>query len=213
MQSVIVAVEYVVFCKMSALQLTLYKHLLSSHLVKSCLHRSTTISPHLVCIGALRKLCNSPSFIYEAAQTSSATATAQVAGGEQQVRQDPRPLRCSTGVYVWGQWMTHCNGRGHVIHKRKIAWLMPDSTSTILPCVEMLRPAFIVSSLSYCSRALRVVWKDGVESVYPSTWLRSTVRDERFFNQSSLMYEPNHLSFASSSNAALKQAAVKNSKL
>ena len=52
---------------MSSLQSTLYKHLLNSSLVKSCFRRSTKFSPHLICIGALKKLCNSPSFIYEAA--------------------------------------------------------------------------------------------------------------------------------------------------
>ena len=67
-----IAVENVVFCKMSTLQSVLYKHLLGSHLVKSCLRHSTTFSPHLVCIGALKKLCNSPSFIYEAAAIAGA---------------------------------------------------------------------------------------------------------------------------------------------
>ena len=67
-----VAVENVIFCKMSTLQLALYKHLLGSHLVRSCLRRSATFSPHLVCIGALKKLCNSPSFIYEAAAIAGA---------------------------------------------------------------------------------------------------------------------------------------------
>jgi len=72
----------------------------------------------------------------------------------------------------------------------------------------MLRAAFVVNSLSHCSCALRVLWKDGAESVYPSTWLRSTVRDERFFNQTSLMYEASHLSFAASTDATLKNASV-----
>ena len=67
-----VPVENVVFCKMSSLQRILYKHLLGSHLVKSCLRRSTTFSPHLVCIGALKKLCNSPCFIYQAAAVAGA---------------------------------------------------------------------------------------------------------------------------------------------
>ena len=59
---------------MSFLQLTLYKHLLNSQLVKSCVRRSTNFSPHLICIGALKKICNSPKFIYEAAQTSAIVA-------------------------------------------------------------------------------------------------------------------------------------------
>lgn len=67
-----ITVENVVLCKMSPLQSMLYKHLLGSHLVKSCLRRSTTFSPHLVCIGALKKLCNSPCFIYQAAAVAGA---------------------------------------------------------------------------------------------------------------------------------------------
>ena len=77
----------------------------------------------------------------------------------------------------------------------------------------MLRSSFIVNSLSHCSRALRVLWKDGVECVYPSTWLRSTVRDERFFDQKGLMYEASHLQFTSSPDSTLKHAGVTKSEL
>lgn len=77
----------------------------------------------------------------------------------------------------------------------------------------MLRPSFVVNSVSHCSRALRVIWKDGVESVYPSTWLRSTVRDEKFFNQTSLMYEASHLPFAASSDTTLKHVTVSKGEL
>ena len=70
------AVENVVFCHMSSLQLSLYQHLLGSRLFKSCLRSKTSTSsgfpghqfpPHLVCIGALKKLCNTPALIYAAA--------------------------------------------------------------------------------------------------------------------------------------------------
>lgn len=59
---------------MSSLQLTLYKHLLNSQLVKSCVRHSTNFSQHLICIGALKKLCNFPGFVYEAVQTSAIIA-------------------------------------------------------------------------------------------------------------------------------------------
>ena len=64
--TVIPSVESVVFCKMAPLQLTLYQHLLRSGLVQACLRRSSNFSPHLVCIGALKKLCNCPSLIHSA---------------------------------------------------------------------------------------------------------------------------------------------------
>lgn len=64
-------VENVVFCRMSSLQLSLYKHLLSSHVVRSCLHTPASsdhaFPPHLLCIAALKKLCNSPSLVHAAA--------------------------------------------------------------------------------------------------------------------------------------------------
>ncbi|XP_030847505.1 DNA repair and recombination protein RAD54B isoform X1 [Strongylocentrotus purpuratus] len=66
-------VETVVFCKPSALQLRLYQHLLRSPLIRSCLSRgyassASAGSPHLVCIGALKKLCNDPSLLYQASR-------------------------------------------------------------------------------------------------------------------------------------------------
>ncbi|XP_063965132.1 DNA repair and recombination protein RAD54B-like [Lytechinus pictus] len=64
-------VETVVFCQPSSLQLQLYHHLLRSPLIRSCLSRGYTASagsPHLVCIGALKKLCNDPSLLYQASK-------------------------------------------------------------------------------------------------------------------------------------------------
>ena len=69
-------VDNIVFCRMTNLQLSLYKHLLNSRLVKSCLCSGSYSSsnhqfpPHLVCIGVLKKLCNSPGLIYEGAVES-----------------------------------------------------------------------------------------------------------------------------------------------
>jgi len=62
-------VESVVFCRPSLLQLSLYRHLLMSRVVRSCLTSySLGGSRHLVCIGALKKLCNDPSLIYSQCQ-------------------------------------------------------------------------------------------------------------------------------------------------
>lgn len=57
------------FCRPSLLQLSLYRHLLTSRVVRSCLtSHSSGGSRHLVCIGALKKLCNDPSLIYSHCQ-------------------------------------------------------------------------------------------------------------------------------------------------
>ncbi|XP_022085624.1 DNA repair and recombination protein RAD54B-like [Acanthaster planci] len=65
-------VETVVFCKPSPLQLLLYQWLLSSRVLRSCLTASSQYaeasfsSPHLVCITALKKLCNHPGLLHQA---------------------------------------------------------------------------------------------------------------------------------------------------
>uniref|UniRef100_H2ZU90 RAD54 homolog B n=1 Tax=Latimeria chalumnae TaxID=7897 RepID=H2ZU90_LATCH len=48
----------------AALQLQLYCKLLTSHAVRSCLLGAVESSPHLVCIGALKKLCNHPLLLF-----------------------------------------------------------------------------------------------------------------------------------------------------
>lgn len=58
----------------------------------------------------------------------------------------------------------------------------------------MLRTSFSVRALSHTPRLLRVRWGDGVESTYPSTWLRSSVRDLQFFDKS-YEYHPEHSAF------------------
>ncbi|XP_075682028.1 DNA repair and recombination protein RAD54B isoform X2 [Rhinoderma darwinii] len=61
-------VESIVFCKPSTFQLEIYRKLLNSRLIKCCLQGSGEGSPHLVCIGALKKLCNHPCLLYKTIQ-------------------------------------------------------------------------------------------------------------------------------------------------
>ncbi|XP_045214177.2 DNA repair and recombination protein RAD54B-like [Mercenaria mercenaria] len=56
--------DIVLFCRPTALQLTLYQQLLRCQLIRSCLSGSMSGSPHLICIAALKQLCNHPSLIY-----------------------------------------------------------------------------------------------------------------------------------------------------
>ncbi|KAL4240145.1 DNA repair and recombination protein rad54b [Mactra antiquata] len=56
--------EIVLFCGMSDLQLRLYQQLLRCQLIRSCLSGSLSRSPHLICIAALKQLCNHPCLIY-----------------------------------------------------------------------------------------------------------------------------------------------------
>ncbi|KAK3089624.1 hypothetical protein FSP39_005167 [Pinctada imbricata] len=59
--------DIVVFCKPSELQLRLYQALLGGRIFRSCLAGRLDGSPHLICIGALKQLCNHPSLIYDKA--------------------------------------------------------------------------------------------------------------------------------------------------
>ncbi|EDO39293.1 predicted protein [Nematostella vectensis] len=61
-------VEMVVFCRPAHLQVTLYRHLLTSRFLRGCLRASCPSSTHLECIGALKKLCNHPTLLYSASQ-------------------------------------------------------------------------------------------------------------------------------------------------
>ncbi|XP_014664891.1 PREDICTED: DNA repair and recombination protein RAD54B-like [Priapulus caudatus] len=76
-------VEMVVFCQPSTLQLSIYRQLLQSRAVKSCLKQyDTDGSCHLVCISALKKLCNHPMLVHQAAlQTDAAEERAVVTEG------------------------------------------------------------------------------------------------------------------------------------
>ncbi|XP_067392591.1 DNA repair and recombination protein RAD54B-like isoform X2 [Emydura macquarii macquarii] len=59
-------IESILFCRPTALQLELYRKLLSSRIVRSCLQGVLENSPHLICIGALKKLCNHPCLLFKA---------------------------------------------------------------------------------------------------------------------------------------------------
>ncbi|XP_076344572.1 DNA repair and recombination protein RAD54B-like [Tachypleus tridentatus] len=63
-------VEYVVFCRPTELQLALYQQILTSRVLQRCLSlRGGAEDPsHLVCISALRKLCNHPHLLYKRAK-------------------------------------------------------------------------------------------------------------------------------------------------
>lgn len=56
--------EIVLFCRPSLLQLLIYRQLLCCRMIKSCLMGQFDGSPHLICIGALKQLCNHPGLIY-----------------------------------------------------------------------------------------------------------------------------------------------------
>ncbi|XP_028624664.1 DNA repair and recombination protein RAD54B [Grammomys surdaster] len=57
-------IENVVFCRPGALQIELYRKLLSSQSVRFCLQGLLENSAHLICIGALKKLCNHPCLLF-----------------------------------------------------------------------------------------------------------------------------------------------------
>ncbi|XP_040849323.1 DNA repair and recombination protein RAD54B [Ochotona curzoniae] len=61
-------IENVVFCRPGALQVELYRKLLNSQAVRFCLQGLSENSPHLLCIGALKKLCNHPSLLFNSAK-------------------------------------------------------------------------------------------------------------------------------------------------
>ncbi|NXA45483.1 RA54B protein, partial [Nothocercus julius] len=58
--------ESIIFCQPTVLQLELYRKLLNSRVIRSCLQGRLENSPHLVCIGALKKLCNHPCLLFKA---------------------------------------------------------------------------------------------------------------------------------------------------
>ncbi|NWH64590.1 RA54B protein, partial [Geococcyx californianus] len=63
--------ESIIFCRPTALQLELYRKLLSSPVIRSCLQGRLENSPHLICIGALKKLCNHPCLLFKAIKEKS----------------------------------------------------------------------------------------------------------------------------------------------
>lgn len=71
-------VDIVVFCKPSPLQLRLYRKLLDSRLIRSCLSGTYSGSPHLVCIAALKKLCNHPALLHRNAEEAAENTAAKL---------------------------------------------------------------------------------------------------------------------------------------
>ncbi|NWW53625.1 RA54B protein, partial [Pedionomus torquatus] len=63
--------ESIIFCRPTALQLELYRKLLSSRVIRSCLQGRLENTPHLICIGALKKLCNHPCLLFKAIKEKS----------------------------------------------------------------------------------------------------------------------------------------------
>ncbi|XP_064247839.1 DNA repair and recombination protein RAD54B isoform X2 [Passer domesticus] len=63
--------ESIIFCRPTALQLELYRKLLGSRVITSCLQGRLENSPHLICIGALKKLCNHPCLLFKAIKEKS----------------------------------------------------------------------------------------------------------------------------------------------
>lgn len=79
--TVYLSVELVLFCQPSDLQLSLYKQLLSSRTVRSCISCTDTAA-HLTCISALKKLCNHPALLFaRAGEDSENTDTGQLEVG------------------------------------------------------------------------------------------------------------------------------------
>jgi len=65
------AVDVVLFCALTELQLQLYRALLRSRAVKSCLHTADS-AQHLRCISALKKLCNHAQLLHAVSVEASA---------------------------------------------------------------------------------------------------------------------------------------------
>ncbi|XP_046370032.2 DNA repair and recombination protein RAD54B-like [Haliotis rufescens] len=56
-------VELVIFCQASRLQLCLYHQFLQCRLMRRCLSGNVEGAPHLICIAALKQLCNHPNLV------------------------------------------------------------------------------------------------------------------------------------------------------
>lgn len=68
-------IENVVFCRPGALQIELYRKLLDSQAVRFCLQGLSESSPHLLCIGALKKLCNHPCLLFSSAKEKESSSS------------------------------------------------------------------------------------------------------------------------------------------
>nr|XP_006815167.1 PREDICTED: DNA repair and recombination protein RAD54B [Saccoglossus kowalevskii] len=76
-------VESVVFCRPSKLQLKVYNQLISSSIIRSVLTSSYNGMTHLLCLSALKKLCNHPVFVYRHAKLQDETCV----DGEENVQE------------------------------------------------------------------------------------------------------------------------------
>ncbi|XP_077577134.1 DNA repair and recombination protein RAD54B isoform X1 [Stigmatopora nigra] len=56
--------DWTLFCRPSPLQQEIYKHLLSHRIFRACIQSSMQTHTHLVCITALKKLCNHPALLH-----------------------------------------------------------------------------------------------------------------------------------------------------
>ena len=77
------AVDVVLFCALTELQLQVYRSLIRSRAITSCLH-SADSAQHLRCISALKKLCNHAQLLHAVASTHASSAA-----------DDPEVLRSS----------------------------------------------------------------------------------------------------------------------
>ncbi|XP_047385155.1 DNA repair and recombination protein RAD54B isoform X2 [Sciurus carolinensis] len=68
-------IENVVFCRPGALQIELYQKLLNSQAVRFCLQGLLENSSHLICIGALKKLCNHPCLLFNSLKEKEHSST------------------------------------------------------------------------------------------------------------------------------------------
>ncbi|GAB1599245.1 DNA repair and recombination protein RAD54B-like [Argonauta hians] len=64
-------VELVIFCRPSILQLTIYRQILSSQLIRRFLAGHYDGPTHLISIAALKKLCNHPGLLYQSLSNDS----------------------------------------------------------------------------------------------------------------------------------------------
>lgn len=74
----------------------------------------------------------------------------------------------------------------------------------IRAAVTSLRAPFRVEAVSHCRDFLKITWKDGAKSKFPSIWLRSSIRDEPFFKAGSCIYGlEQYLAFVSKDSSLL----------
>ena len=78
-----VLVELVVFCNTSSLQKRLYQAAIRSRMVRSCLSSYYRGSQHLICISALKKLCNHPVLLLNATRKNTNPASHHKSGEDE----------------------------------------------------------------------------------------------------------------------------------